>query len=122
MKLALVHDWLTGMRGGEKALEVLCERFPDAELFTLVHDWLTGMRGGEKVLDAICELFPDAPLFTLVRVPGSVSARIEHRPIHCSFVQSLPNPGRFYRHYLPLYPLAVAASHRARRRSTGRSR
>jgi hypothetical protein len=37
MKLALVHDWLTGMRGGEKALEVICERFPDAELFTLVH-------------------------------------------------------------------------------------
>ena len=73
----------------------------------LVHDWLTGMRGGEKVLDAICELFPNAPLFTLVRVPGTVSARIERRPIHCSFVQSLPNPGRFYRHYLPLYPLAV---------------
>src|SRR5262249_32075155 len=37
MKLAIIHDWLTGMRGGEKALEVLCERFPDAELFTLVH-------------------------------------------------------------------------------------
>ena len=36
-RIALVHDWLTGMRGGEKALEVLCERFPDAELFTLVH-------------------------------------------------------------------------------------
>jgi glycosyltransferase involved in cell wall biosynthesis len=73
----------------------------------LVHDWLTGMRGGEKVLDALCELFPAAPLYTLVRVPGSVSARIEARPIHTSFVQRLPRPGRFYRHYLPLYPLAV---------------
>ncbi len=73
----------------------------------LVHDWLTGMRGGEKVLDAICEIFPDAPLTTLVRVPGSVSARIEARPIRTSFVQALPDPGRFYRHYLPLYPLAV---------------
>jgi glycosyltransferase involved in cell wall biosynthesis len=65
------------------------------------------MRGGEKVLDALCELFPAAPLYTLVRVPGSVSARIEARPIHTSFVQRLPRPGRFYRHYLPLYPLAV---------------
>ena len=37
MKVALVHDWLTGMRGGEKVLEVLCERFPDAEIFTLLH-------------------------------------------------------------------------------------
>ena len=73
----------------------------------LVHDWLTGMRGGEKVLDALCEMFPAAPLYTLVRVPGSVSARIEARPIHTSFVQHLPRPGSFYRHYLPLYPLAV---------------
>jgi glycosyltransferase involved in cell wall biosynthesis len=73
----------------------------------LVHDWLTGMRGGEKVLDAVCEIFPDAPLTTLVRVRGSVSSRIEARPIRTSFVQALPAPARFYRHYLPLYPLAV---------------
>jgi glycosyltransferase involved in cell wall biosynthesis len=73
----------------------------------LVHDWLTGMRGGEKVLDAICELFPDAPLYTLVWVRGSVSPRIEDRRIVTSIAQRLPNPGRFYRHYLPLYPLAV---------------
>ncbi len=37
------------------------------------------MRGGEKVLEALCELYPDATLHTLVRVPGSVSARIEGR-------------------------------------------
>jgi glycosyltransferase involved in cell wall biosynthesis len=73
----------------------------------LVHDWLTGMRGGEKVLDAVCELFPEAPIYTLVRVPGSVSRRIEARPIHTSVAQRLPYPGRFYRHYLPLFPLAV---------------
>jgi glycosyltransferase involved in cell wall biosynthesis len=79
----------------------------EAPRVALVHDWLTGMRGGEKVLDALCEIFPGAPLYTLVRVPGSVSARIEARAIHTSFVQRLPRPGRFYRHYLPLYPLAV---------------
>jgi glycosyltransferase involved in cell wall biosynthesis len=73
----------------------------------LVHDWLTGMRGGEKVLEAICELYPEAPLTTLVRVPGSVSAPIEARRIRTSFVQALPSVGWFYRHYLPLYPLAV---------------
>ncbi|MEQ1911467.1 MAG: glycosyltransferase [Vicinamibacterales bacterium] len=77
MKLALVHDWLTGMRGGEKALEVVCERFPDAELFTLVH------------------------------VRGTVSPVIERRRIHTSFVQHLPGAGRFYRHYLPLFPTAI---------------
>src|SRR5688572_31222813 len=65
------------------------------------------MRGGEKVLDAICEMFPEAPLYTLVHVPGTVSKRIEARRIITSFAQALPNPARFYRHYLPLYPLAV---------------
>ena len=73
----------------------------------LVHDWLTGMRGGEKVLDAICELFPDAPLFTLLHVKGSVSARIESRAITTSLVQALPGAPRFYRHFLPLYPWLV---------------
>jgi glycosyltransferase involved in cell wall biosynthesis len=76
-KIALVHDWLTGMRGGEKALEVLCERYPDAELFTLVH------------------------------VKGSVSPIIERRPIHTSFIQNLPGVARYYRQYLPLFPTAV---------------
>ena len=36
-KIALVHDWLVTMRGGERVLEVLCKLFPDAHLFTLVH-------------------------------------------------------------------------------------
>jgi glycosyltransferase involved in cell wall biosynthesis len=43
----------------------------------LVHDWLTGMRGGERCLEVFCELFPDAPLYTLLHVPGSVSPLIE---------------------------------------------
>ena len=44
----------------------------------LVHDWLTGMRGGEKVLEAIAELFPEAPIYTLVHVPGSVAPLENH--------------------------------------------
>ena len=37
MKIALVHDWLTGMRGGEKCLEVFCELYPSADLYTLFY-------------------------------------------------------------------------------------
>ena len=73
----------------------------------LVHDWLTGMRGGEKVLEAICELYPDATLFTLVRVPGQVSPVIERREIETSFIQAIPFARRLYRHMLPLFPAAV---------------
>jgi glycosyltransferase involved in cell wall biosynthesis len=78
-----------------------------AKKVALVHDWLTGMRGGEKVLDAICELYPGAELFTLVRVPGQAGARIEAHPIRTSFVNAVPGAGRIYRHLLPVFPAAV---------------
>jgi glycosyltransferase involved in cell wall biosynthesis len=73
----------------------------------LVHDWLTGMRGGERTLEAICELFPDAHLFTLLHVPGSVSPALEAVPRHTSFIQRVPLAGRFYRPLLPLFPAAI---------------
>jgi glycosyltransferase involved in cell wall biosynthesis len=73
----------------------------------LIHDWLTGMRGGEKVLEVLCELFPDADLYTLFHVTGTVSPTIEHRRIVTSFVQRLPMAARYYRRYLPLFPSAI---------------
>ena len=79
----------------------------DSTRIAFVHDWLTGMRGGEKVLEVLCELYPHAELFTLVHVPGSVSTTIERLPTHRSFVQHLPLARRFYRHYLPIFPLAI---------------
>jgi glycosyltransferase involved in cell wall biosynthesis len=82
-------------------------RRPRAERVAIVHDWLTGMRGGEKVLEAICELYPHATLYSLVRVPGSVSERIERHDIRTSAVQWLPQAGRLYRNYLPLFPTAI---------------
>jgi glycosyltransferase involved in cell wall biosynthesis len=73
----------------------------------LVHDWLTGMRGGEKVLEAIAELYPDATIHTLLQVDGSVSSALERHPARRSFVQWLPSARRGYRHYLPLFPTAI---------------
>jgi glycosyltransferase involved in cell wall biosynthesis len=73
----------------------------------LVHDWLVGMRGGEKCLEAACELFPEADVFTLVHRPGSVSPTIERHRIVTSFLQRLPGVHRFYRYLLPLFPMAV---------------
>ena len=75
----------------------------------LVHDWLTGMRGGEKCLEALCHLYPEADLFTLVHVPGSVSGRIEDRRIVTSVLQRFPGSARWYRFMLPLMPMAIEA-------------
>jgi glycosyltransferase involved in cell wall biosynthesis len=73
----------------------------------LVHDWLTGIRGGERVLEGLCRLYPDAELFTLVHVPGTTSPLIENRRVHTSIVQRLPGAERYYRQYLPLFPFAI---------------
>jgi glycosyltransferase involved in cell wall biosynthesis len=74
----------------------------------IVHDWLTGMRGGEKCLEVLCELFPHATLHTLLHVKGSVSPVIERMPVRTSFVQNLPFAEKHYRYYLPLFPLAIS--------------
>ncbi|HEV8437186.1 MAG TPA: glycosyltransferase [Methylomirabilota bacterium] len=74
----------------------------------LVHDWLTGMRGGERCLEVFCELFPAADLFTLLHAPGSVAPVIERRRVVTSFIQRLPDAATRYRSYLPLFPAAVS--------------
>ena len=73
----------------------------------LVHDWLTGMRGGEKCLEVFCELYPFADLYTLLHVRGTVSQVIEQRRIFTSFLQKIPGIRRNYRNYLPLFPMAI---------------
>jgi glycosyltransferase involved in cell wall biosynthesis len=89
----------------------------------IVHDWLTGMRGGEKVLEALCEMFPKADIYTLLWNKGSVSETIESHKIRTSFLQIMPFVENKYRYYLPLmfkairsfyldnYDLVISSSH-----------
>lgn len=72
-----------------------------------IHDWLNGMRGGERCLDALCEIYPDAHLYSLFHEPGKLSPTIEEMFIHTSFIQKLPFVFKKYRHYLPLFPVAI---------------
>ncbi|MFA5779117.1 MAG: glycosyltransferase [Elusimicrobiota bacterium] len=73
----------------------------------IIHDWLTGMRGGEKCLEVFCELFPSATVFTLVYIKGTVSETIERMDIKTSFIQHFPDIEKKYRYYLPLMPKAI---------------
>lgn len=73
----------------------------------IIHDWLTGMRGGEKCLEVFCELFPDATLFTLLHDKGSVSPVIEKMDIRVSFLQKFPGISRNYRNFVPFFPRAI---------------
>jgi glycosyltransferase involved in cell wall biosynthesis len=73
----------------------------------LVHDWLTGMRGGEKCLEVLCQAFPRATLYTLLHRRGALSGPIESMKIERSPLQRLPGVFHYYRHLLPVMPLAV---------------
>src|SRR5579883_3367378 len=75
----------------------------------LVHDWLTGMRGGEKCLEVLCRAFPSATLYTLIHRRGALSPAIESMDIRTSPLQRIPGIFRHYRHLLPIMPLAARA-------------
>jgi glycosyltransferase involved in cell wall biosynthesis len=87
----------------------------------LVHDWLTGLRGGERVLEQLCLLYPQSDIFTLVHVPGSTGEIIERHRIFKSFLDRLPRRHyRRYLPLFPLaiesfdlsaYELVVSTSH-----------
>jgi glycosyltransferase involved in cell wall biosynthesis len=75
----------------------------------LVHDWLTGMRGGEKCLEVVCRRWPHAHLFTLLHRRGSVSPAIERLRPRTTFLNLFPENHRYYRYLLPLMPAAAAS-------------
>jgi glycosyltransferase involved in cell wall biosynthesis len=73
----------------------------------LVHYWLVGMRGGEKVLEALCEMYPQADIFTHVVDPEKISPLLRTHTINTSFIARLPRARTMYKSYLPLMPIAL---------------
>ena len=79
----------------------------------LLHYWLTNMRGGEKVLAALGEMFPESVVYTHafgkgIRDQGS-GIRWHGHEVHESFIASLPFGRRKPQAYLPLMPMASRA-------------
>jgi glycosyltransferase involved in cell wall biosynthesis len=73
----------------------------------IVHDWLFHMRGGEKVLDALYEVFPEADIYTLFYRRKKLSSRLAKARIRASFLQYFPGITAYYRWLLPLLPFVV---------------
>jgi glycosyltransferase involved in cell wall biosynthesis len=73
----------------------------------IIHYWLVGMRGGEKVLEALLRLFPQADIFTHAYDPAAVSALIRSKTVRTTSVGRLPLATRLYQKYLPLMPRAL---------------
>jgi glycosyltransferase involved in cell wall biosynthesis len=73
----------------------------------IIHDWLITMRGGEKCLENFCTLFPGADLYTLIYRPDRVSSLIQSMNIRVSRLNNVPSIERVYRYFLPLFPRVI---------------
>jgi glycosyltransferase involved in cell wall biosynthesis len=77
----------------------------------LVHDWLNGMRGGEIVFEALLELFPNAEVYTLIYQPEKLSPSLREKlsrtKVHASWMNYFSFTQKKYRQLLPLLPFAI---------------
>jgi glycosyltransferase involved in cell wall biosynthesis len=73
----------------------------------LVHYWLVGMRGGEKIVERLCEIFPDIDIYTLVYDKDKVSSVINSKNIYTSSIQKKLFAKKHYQIYLPFMPVAI---------------
>jgi glycosyltransferase involved in cell wall biosynthesis len=72
-----------------------------------IHDWLNGMRGGEKVLEEMLELFPEADIYTLFLESQNISEAILKHRIYPSRLNKFSFVRNRYKHFLPLFPATI---------------
>lgn len=81
---------------------------PAPRRVAIVHDWLVVLGGGEGVLREIIALFPDCDLFTVVDFLSDADrAQLFGKRATTTFIQKLPFAKKKYRAYLPLMPIAI---------------
>jgi glycosyltransferase involved in cell wall biosynthesis len=85
----------------------LADSFFDRSRVALVHDFLLDMRGGERVFACLCDIWPQADIFTAVYDEEGTEGRFASRRVHTSFLQRLRPSAKNFRAFLPLYPAAI---------------
>lgn len=73
----------------------------------IIHDWLNGMRGGEKVLEVLLEIFPGADIFTLFLEENNISDAIKSHNIIVSPLNKYRFIRKYYKHFLPFFPSTI---------------
>jgi glycosyltransferase involved in cell wall biosynthesis len=73
----------------------------------LVHDYLIGMRGADRTFVAMAELWPDAPIYTLLHDEAGTGGAFRGREIHTSYLDGLHAHRDDFRRLLPLFPRAA---------------
>ena len=73
----------------------------------LLHYWLTNMRGGELVFAEICKMLPNSDIFTHAAIPEKLTVDITAHKIQESLIAKLPWGRKHCQKYLPLMPFAL---------------
>jgi glycosyltransferase involved in cell wall biosynthesis len=73
----------------------------------IVHYWLVGMRGGERVLEELCRIYPTAVIITHVSDRAKLSKLINKHEIRETFIARLPWAKKLYQKYLSIMPFAL---------------
>ncbi|QSH40377.1 glycosyltransferase [Lentisphaerota bacterium ZTH] len=68
----------------------------------LLHYWLTNIRGGENVFLEICRMYPEADIFTHVICPKIKEKFFPGRNVFTSYVNYLPGAAKYYKNYISL--------------------
>jgi glycosyltransferase involved in cell wall biosynthesis len=70
MKIALVHDYLTQRGGAERVFELLCKRYPDADIFTSLYDPQKSIDLGERIINTtLLQKIPGATKYFRMLAP-----------------------------------------------------
>src|SRR6202167_5598547 len=67
----------------------------------IVHFWLLGMRGGESVVESLCRMFPEADIFTLFYDPARISETIRSHKVTASYLNPLRRHYRSLLPFMP---------------------
>jgi len=86
----------------------------ESEKIAIVHDFLDDFGGAERFLNVVCEMFPSAPIFTLLANKNKIrhwpleENKILAAPIEESFLKKVPNFLKKRKKFLlPFMPTAI---------------
>ena len=75
----------------------------------IVHDWLTGYGGADRVVNQMKQVFPNAPIYTLVYDKSKFPVFFQNYDVRTTYIQKIPGATKLYKLMLTLMPKAFEA-------------
>lgn len=73
----------------------------------IVHEWFSGIGGSEKVVKVFHDIYPDAPVYVLIHDKHKMPDEYNSMDVRTSYLQKIPFAKSKYQNLLPLMPGAV---------------